>query len=144
MGCCFNKELLLPPPPPPPKEEPERLYHLGRPYVTDEAVCLLPSIKSKRFKDPRTSNSNDPLSQHWGSTFLLPTLPRLHDLSAKQKQELADKWTSAGRSEHASIASFALFSQKLLCIGAPPDFVLESYDCAMEEVEHAKLSFALA
>jgi len=71
-------------------------------------------------------------------------LPRLQDLSEKEKQELADKWTKAGQSEHASVASFALFSQKLLCVGAPPDFVSESHECAMEEVEHAKLSFALA
>ena len=49
-----------------------------------------------------------------------------------------------GRAEHASIASFSLFAQRLLAIGAPPDLICEAFECAKEEIEHAKYCFTLA
>ena len=49
-----------------------------------------------------------------------------------------------GRAEHASVASFSLFAQRLLAIGAPPELIAEAFDCAKEEIEHAKYCFTLA
>ena len=49
-----------------------------------------------------------------------------------------------GRAEHASVASFSLFAQRLLAIGAPPELISEAFECAKEEIEHAKYCFTLA
>jgi len=49
-----------------------------------------------------------------------------------------------GKSEHASVASFSLFAQRLLAIGAPPDLINEAFECAKEEIEHAKYCFTIA
>lgn len=57
---------------------------------------------------------------------------------------LAAKWESAALAEHASIASFAQLSLDLLELGAPPDLVRRCHVAAIEEIDHAKKSFALA
>eukprot|EP01102_Stenamoeba_stenopodia_P018946 TRINITY_DN702_c1_g1_i1.p1 TRINITY_DN702_c1_g1~~TRINITY_DN702_c1_g1_i1.p1 ORF type:complete len:325 (+),score=65.13 TRINITY_DN702_c1_g1_i1:83-1057(+) len=144
MGCCFGKdEFKL-------QSEPPRVdiktYYCpgGRPYISDEAVSLIPLTKSSYTNWNGDQNSNALAHHYWGSTFILPTMPNLQYLPEKQKAQLAERWIMAGQAEHASVASFALFSQKLLCIGAPPELIRECYECAMEEIEHAKLSFALA
>lgn len=36
-----------------------------------------------------------------------------------QRESLCKFWTSQGQGEHASIASFALYTQNLMAIGAP-------------------------
>jgi hypothetical protein len=65
-------------------------------------------------------------------------------LDEQERQRLVDFWTEQGRGEHASIASFALFSQKLLAVGAPSSLISEALVCAQEEMEHARLAFGLA
>ena len=46
--------------------------------------------------------------------------------------------------EHASIASFNRFSLQLLAVGAPPELVEASQRAALDEIEHARIAFALA
>lgn len=46
--------------------------------------------------------------------------------------------------EHASIAAFARASMGLLGLGAPPELLSETPAAAMDEVEHARVAFALA
>lgn len=57
---------------------------------------------------------------------------------------LVEEWTLAARFEHASIASFNKFSLELLALGAPAELLLASNLAAVQEVEHARASFALA
>jgi hypothetical protein len=60
------------------------------------------------------------------------------------RARLVDEWTLAARFEHASIASFNKFSLELLALGAPAALVAASNLAALQEVEHARASFALA
>jgi hypothetical protein len=57
---------------------------------------------------------------------------------------LAERWSLAARFEHASIASFNRFSLELLALGAPAELVAASNRAALQEVAHARASFALA
>jgi len=57
---------------------------------------------------------------------------------------LAREWARAAQFEHASIASFNRFSLELLALGAAGDLVRAANQAALDEVEHARLSFAVA
>jgi hypothetical protein len=46
--------------------------------------------------------------------------------------------------EHASIASFNRFSLQLLAVGAPPELLEASQRAGLDEIEHARMAFALA
>jgi hypothetical protein len=46
--------------------------------------------------------------------------------------------------EHASVAAFARLSLSLLAFGAPPDLVARAHEAALDEIRHAKISFANA
>lgn len=60
------------------------------------------------------------------------------------RSELARRWADDALDEHASIASFARFSLQLLAVGAPPDLVAGSHAAALDEIGHARCSFAVA
>lgn len=60
------------------------------------------------------------------------------------RTRLVDAWSLAARFEHASIASFNQFSLQLLALGAPADLVAATNLAALQEVEHARASFAIA
>jgi len=62
----------------------------------------------------------------------------------QELRRLAAAWLADAQAEHASIASFARFTLHLLALGAPPDLVADAQSAASDEVEHAKLCFALA
>lgn len=66
------------------------------------------------------------------------------ELSADERALLAELWLADARMEHASIASFARFALELLAVGAPPELLEASHRAALDEIEHAKLCFALA
>ncbi len=57
---------------------------------------------------------------------------------------LARRWTAAGLAEHASVAAFARFMLQLMAHGAPPELLVETQAALADEVEHARLCFALA
>ena len=44
----------------------------------------------------------------------------------------------------AEIASFARTSLDLLALGAPADLVAETHRAALDEIEHARIAYALA
>jgi hypothetical protein len=46
--------------------------------------------------------------------------------------------------EHASVASFARFSLQLMAAGAPASLVEAAHRAALDEIEHARLTFRLA
>lgn len=66
------------------------------------------------------------------------------ELSPDERALLAELWLADARMEHASIASFARFALELLAIGAPPELLAAAHRAALDEIEHAKLCFALA
>jgi hypothetical protein len=79
--------------------------------------------------------------KHWNTEDLRPNVATL---SPTERKKHANEWIELGKSEHASVASFSLFAQKLLAVGAPPHLVSESLTCALEEIDHARFSFSLA
>ncbi len=58
--------------------------------------------------------------------------------------ERAKRWVRAGLIEHASVASFARFGLSLMALGAPSELVAGAHQAALEEINHAELSFDLA
>ncbi len=58
--------------------------------------------------------------------------------------EAARAWREDAALEHASIASFARLALELVALGAPPDLVAAANAAALDEIEHAKICFALA
>jgi hypothetical protein len=65
-------------------------------------------------------------------------------LDEATRRVVARAWLEDARLEHASIASFARFTIELLALGAPADLVLDAQRATADEVEHARLCFALA
>jgi hypothetical protein len=60
------------------------------------------------------------------------------------RARVAAQWTKAARYEHASIASFDRFALQLLALGAPPALLQGAHHAALDEIEHARLSFRVA
>lgn len=65
-------------------------------------------------------------------------------LDARTALALAASWRRDALAEHASIAAFARATLALLAFGAPPELVAETQRAALDEVDHARRSFALA
>jgi hypothetical protein len=68
----------------------------------------------------------------------------LDGLTPAARQTLGEWWLQAAAHEHASIASFARFTLELLALGAPPHLVAEAQHAALDEVEHARIGYAVA
>jgi hypothetical protein len=64
--------------------------------------------------------------------------------SAHERDALVDRWTRDASFEHASIASFARVTLDMLALGAPASLVAGAQMAALDEVEHARIAFALA
>ena len=65
-------------------------------------------------------------------------------LSDEERAALAAHWTREAAFEHASIASFAQLTLDLLSVGAPPDLLEATQRATLDEIEHARTTFALA
>ncbi|HEX2658580.1 MAG TPA: hypothetical protein VHU40_09915 [Polyangia bacterium] len=65
-------------------------------------------------------------------------------LEPLQRQRVGKLWAQRAQMEHGSIASFSKFSLQLLGVGAPPQLIEASHRAAIDEVHHARISFALA
>jgi hypothetical protein len=70
--------------------------------------------------------------------------PDAASLSPGARAALAAFWTDAARAEHASIPAFSRLALTLVALGAPADLVEAAHRAALQEIEHARLSFALA
>lgn len=57
---------------------------------------------------------------------------------------LATRFGAIAALEHASVGSFARFTLQLLALGAPSELVAEAQRAALDEVEHARIAYALA
>jgi hypothetical protein len=66
------------------------------------------------------------------------------ELTEPDRAALADYFSRAALLEHASVAAFARFALELLHFGAPLELVSGAHRAMGEELEHARLCFALA
>ena len=57
---------------------------------------------------------------------------------------LALQWRENGRTEHASVASFARLTLDLMALGAPPALVAAANQDALDEIRHTEACFELA
>lgn len=141
-SCCTWCQLLCGD-----KKNGARAYH---PVSSDKA--LLPKLSSSKAL-PVVEFKARAAVPDFGAQFLRPVdsirgdildLLQLEPLSESDRANSAKFWSEIGRSEHAAIASFGLYAQQLLAVGAPMDMVREAFLAADEEMGHAALSFALA
>jgi hypothetical protein len=68
----------------------------------------------------------------------------LAGLDADTRAALSQHWLDVAALEHASVASFARFTLSLLSLGAPPALLADAQRAGLDEIEHAKLAYALA
>jgi hypothetical protein len=76
----------------------------------------------------------------WGRAQAIDTA----SLSPGARAALATGWTACARGEHASVPAFSRLSLTLMAMGAPADLVEAAHRAAIDEIAHARLSFALA
>lgn len=65
-------------------------------------------------------------------------------LSVEERALLAAHWMREAAFEHASIASFAQLTLDLLSVAAPPELLEATQRATLDEIEHARITFALA
>ncbi len=73
-----------------------------------------------------------------------PLAPSMIGLTADARRALADAWARDAASEHASVAAFARFALQLLAVGAPADLLESAHEAALDEINHARVSYAIA
>jgi hypothetical protein len=98
------------------------LVACGRPFVVDAVAVTAPVCER----------------EDWGTTVARVAV------AERLRPALAEAWTEIAAAEHASVASFARFILQLLAVGAPPTLVLAGQQALADEVEHARVAFALA
>ncbi|MDI3287210.1 ferritin-like domain-containing protein [Polyangium sp. 15x6] len=76
--------------------------------------------------------------------ILAEITPDTETLDPAVRTALAEAWTEIAALEHASVASFARFTLQLMALGAPPELLFAAQQAAADEVEHARVGYALA
>lgn len=104
-------------------------------YFCEGACCGRPFTIDGHARLADTMDRNDWCADWSGLT---------NELDETTKEALFAAWRADAQMEHASVASFARFTLQLLALGAPADVVMASQSASLEEVEHARLCFALA
>jgi hypothetical protein len=97
----------------------------GRPFVIDDAARTAPVGSTCAWTDAAIASAR-------------------HRLSAPLAREIGLEWLADARLEHASVAAFASLSLSLLAVGAPPELLAACQRAGLDEVEHARVCFALA
>ncbi len=98
---------------------------LGRPLVVDGVAHVAASAFRADWLAPSRARGSWPLS-------------------SGDRTVVIAHWLRAGALEHASIASFARFALQLLSMGAPADLVVATQRAMGDEIEHAKICYAIA
>jgi hypothetical protein len=68
----------------------------------------------------------------------------LAGMTPATRESIATRWSVDAAYEHASVAAFSRVSLALLAFGAPPQLVADVHRAALQEIEHARVSYALA
>ena len=80
----------------------------------------------------------------WGDAGTFRGDIAMGGLSPPERASHAQHWLAEAALEHASVASFARFALQLMAVGAPADLVRGAHAAALDEIEHARMSFAIA
>jgi hypothetical protein len=107
---------------------------VGRPFVDADGMTI-------------TSDASTCEVSAWAAAATAPDSSAsllLRDSNHFQNQELGSEWTRRAIGEHASIASFAVFTINLMSNQAPPDLIRDSLNAAMDELNHATTAFEMA
>lgn len=95
-----------------------------------------------RGRKVKTPVETAPVDAGWSELPGAPAAPA--PVPAELRPELARIWTEEAQLEHAAIAAFSKLSLELMALGAPPALVARTHRAALDEVEHARLCFAMA
>ncbi|MEA2748485.1 MAG: hypothetical protein QOI41_2628 [Myxococcales bacterium] len=113
---------------------------------TANACCytwVIPCPGGRAFRDATGTPSVARVIERTDWVLAIADLA-LADIAPAERAALADHWTQEAAFEHASIASFAQLTLDLLSVGAPPDLLESAQRATLDEIEHAKITFALA
>ncbi len=121
---------------------------IGRPLLVDGAARTAAGVTRHDWHDPLDLSPPRDISTHTmtpidGSPRDISNIadPALDPATARA---LATHWQEIAALEHASVASFARFTLELMALAAPPDLLAAAQRAALDEVEHARLAYALA
>lgn len=114
--CCYQVDVSAPNDP--------SCAGLGRPFVI-EGVARVATVRP---------------AQGWS----LPVGAAVSELDPALRARLAQMWARDAAYEHASVASFGKLALELLSFAAPAELVEAAHVAALDEVRHARASFALA
>lgn len=98
--------------------EPRGTCAIGRPFSEADGPIVAPVTEAPGWSAALTTAPADP--------------------------QQAAAWLEAAALEHASIAAFARHTLDLMALGAPAELLLDVQRAAADEVEHARLCYALA
>jgi hypothetical protein len=112
--CCY---IVVP--------EPDDSCGVGRPYLVGREGIAAAAVRAGGWTDEDIR-------------------PELRGLDTGARRALADAWLRDALLEHASVASFGRFALELMAVGAPADLLAEAHRAALDEIEHARMCFALA
>jgi hypothetical protein len=100
-----------------------------------DSVCGRPFVVGGRTRVAPSAARTD---------WLRPLRPSLERIDATTRRALAFAWLADASAEHASVASFARFALQLMAVAAPPQLLVETHRAMADEIEHARLCYALA
>lgn len=98
---------------------------IGRPLLVDGAARTAPARSRRDWQD-------------------MPLTPDVEGIAPETRAALTSHWLEVAALEHASVASFARFTLQLMALGAPPELLSGAQRAAADEVEHARVAYALA
>lgn len=104
----------------------------GRPFLNSKGNIIQANLSSDKEVWSLHSNDKQKISEDDcnGDTF--------------DCDEQGSVWSNRALGEHASIASFASFTISLMTNNAPPDLIADALKAALDEVQHASISFDMA
>lgn len=112
--------------------------HGGGPFSCLGTTCAIgrPLLVDGSIRATRTTGR-----EGWSGASVNP---KTEGLSPELIDALAAKWSDVAAMEHASVASFARFTLQLMALGAPSDLLAATQQAASDEVEHARMAYAVA
>lgn len=124
------------------QEPPGPIIAIGRPFrASTDGPALTAEVAISAAGDAARIWSQVPLD--------VLNDPRGLLRSASEERRPSDEkavndWALRGAGEHASIASFAVFTLQLMTNGAPPQLIRDALFAALDELNHAEVSFGIA
>lgn len=103
---------------------------IGRPFNSQSEHNIVASLENSTA----TPNNNKNEHSDWSSPLVGDPLEILS----------GSEWLARALGEHASVASFSVFSLQLLAVGAPAYLLTAAHLAALDEIRHAQISFSLA